>query len=261
MPRNGGRNRCGDARPDVLDVGCGRSRLLVRYRRRIGRLVGLDSQAPPAGPPSHLDAFVEADVCRRPDAFPPGSFDVVLSKFAVEHLHDPATAFAAIRAWLRPGGTLVLVTVNRGHPLVAAYLDLPPRLRSRLQRLVKLSAEDAHPLVGACNDPRALRLALAASGFETIQTRSVGNLARAWGRWWPGYLLAWLGTSLPSDPRHAGRPWSSAPACPRNAPEPRAARPPEVGPSDPSGSPWSSAVLDQGSLDAAGPRLRQEARS
>ena len=180
----------------VLDAGCGSSGALVRYRARIGRLVGLDIHAPAAGSLPHLDAFVEGDLCRQPGTFPPASFDLVLSKFTVEHLADPAAAFAAICAWLRPGGTLVLVTVNRRHPLVAAYLDLPVGPRAYLQRLVKASDADAHALVGACNDPRALRTTLAATGFEGVELRSVGHLATAWGRWWPGYFLGLVGDAV-----------------------------------------------------------------
>jgi SAM-dependent methyltransferase len=177
----------------VLDAGCGRVSALVPYRRRIGRFIGADIHPPAPGALPHLDAFVEADLCGRPDAFPPATFDVVLSSFTVEHFADPAAAFAAIRGWLRPGGTLVLVTVNRRHPFVAAYLDLPARPRARLQRLVKATAADAHPLVGACNDPRALRTALEASGYEAIELTSVGHLARAWGRALPGFALGLAG--------------------------------------------------------------------
>jgi SAM-dependent methyltransferase len=180
------------AAPDVLDAGCGSSAFLLRYRARINRLVGLDIVAPEAPLPD-FDAFVQADMCSRPDAFPPGSFDVIMSKFTIEHLADPAAAFTAMRSWLRPGGSVVLVTVNRRHPLVNAYLDLPPGPRTRMQRMLKVSDADAYHLVGACNDPRALQAALETAGFEGMTTRSVGNLARGWGRWSPGYLLGLAG--------------------------------------------------------------------
>jgi hypothetical protein len=88
---------------------------------------------------------------------------------------------------------LVLTTVNRRHPLVAAYLGLPVAARPPLQRLVKASAADAHPLVGACNSPDAVRRALEVAGFGQIRVRTVGHLARAWGRRWPTFLLGCLG--------------------------------------------------------------------
>jgi SAM-dependent methyltransferase len=186
--------RAGETRRrlSVLDAGCGGSTFLRRYRARIGRLVGLDIHEPEA-PPTGLDALVIADMCRERDAFAPSSFDLVVSKFTVEHLADPVAAFGAMASWLKPGGSVLLVTVNRRHPLVALYLALPRRPRAWLQRRVKASAADAHELEGHCNDAACLRSALRATGFERISIRSVGNLTRAWGRWAPGYVLGLLG--------------------------------------------------------------------
>jgi hypothetical protein len=83
---------------------------------------------------------------------------------------------------LRPGGRFLLVTVNRRHPFVAAYFAVPDALRHRLQRLVKARAADAHPLVGAANDPATLGEALTDAGFSVERLDTVGHLARAWGR-------------------------------------------------------------------------------
>ena len=179
----------------ALDAGCGRVSALRALRPRIARLVGADIHEPTA-PLPHLDAFAIVDLCREPDGFEPASFDVVLSSFTLEHFADPPAALANLRQWLRPGGTLVITTVNRRHPLVAAYLGLPEGLRRRVQPVVKSSATDAHPLVGACNDPPAIRTALGAAGFTDIRLTTVGHLARAWGRHWPTFLLGLAGDLL-----------------------------------------------------------------
>jgi hypothetical protein len=100
--------------------------------------------------------------------------------------------------WLRPGGSLVITTVNRRHPFVAAYLGLPEGPRRRLQPLVKASAGDAHPLVGACNDPTTIRDALAEAGFGEIRLTTVGHLARAWGRHRGTFVLGLVGDLLTS---------------------------------------------------------------
>jgi SAM-dependent methyltransferase len=182
----------------VLDAGCGRLSALAAYRARIGRFVGVDVHAPAPGSLPYLDEFAVVDVCAGPDAFPPATFDVVLSSFTVEHFADPAAAFANLHGWLRPGGTLVLSTVNRRHPFVAAYLGLPDGLRQWAQPLVKATRADAHPLVGACNDPAALRSALVAAGFEEVRVQTVGHLARAWGRRLPTFALGVVGDLLAS---------------------------------------------------------------
>jgi SAM-dependent methyltransferase len=190
--------RNGTAGVAVLDAGCGRASLLRPFRPRITRFVGADVHPPAAGALPYLDEFAAVDLCADTGAFPAASFDVILSNFTVEHFADPAAAFRNLRAWLRPGGRLVITTVNRRHPFVAAYLALPASLRTRLQRVVKASAIDAHPLVGACNDVASVREALADAGFGRVDVLTVGHLATAWGRTWPTRWLGRAGDALAS---------------------------------------------------------------
>jgi SAM-dependent methyltransferase len=185
----------------ALDAGCGRVSALKPYRPRIARLVGVDIHEPAPGALPHLDEFAQVDVCRDVAAFEPGTFDVVLSSFTVEHFADPSAAFSNLRRWLRPGGRLVLTTVNRRHPFVAAYLGMPSLVRDRLQPLVKASRADAHPLVGACNTPDDLRAALDGAGYVDVRVQTVGHLEAAWGRRRWTRALGRLGDDLA-----AGRP-------------------------------------------------------
>ena len=180
----------------VLDAGCGRVSQLRPFRPRIARFVGADLHPPAPGALPHLDEFATVDLCAASGAFPPGTFDVILSSFTVEHFADPDAAFRNLRTWLRPGGRLVISTVNRRHPFVWAYLAMPSRVRGRLQGLVKATAADAHPLVGACNSPGELERALVAAGFGDVRVTTVGHLARAWSRHWPTYLVGLLGDLL-----------------------------------------------------------------
>lgn len=176
----------------VLDAGCGRKSPLCPFRHRIDSLVGVDLHAPDR-PSPYLDVFATVDLCCPSALFPDCSFDLILSNFTLEHFADPPTALANLYRWLRPGGPLIVTTVNRRHPFVAAYLGLPAGLRRRFQPFVKASAGDACPLVGACNDPVTVREALTAAGFERIELESVGNLAHAWGRRLPTFALGAAG--------------------------------------------------------------------
>jgi SAM-dependent methyltransferase len=176
----------------VLDAGCGRVSALTPFRGRIAEFVGVDIHEPDPLP-SWIDRFVLADLCREADAFPEATFDVVLSSFTVEHFADPPAAFGTLRGWLRPGGSIVVTTVNRGHPFVNAYLLMPRFVGRPLQRFVKASAADAHPLVGACNTPPALRDALATAGFTEIELVTTDHLARAWSRRLPAYVGGLIG--------------------------------------------------------------------
>lgn len=178
---------------DALDAGCGRVSTLTRYRSRTRRLVGADLHRRPPGALPHLDSFLEVDLCAAEPPITDGSFDLVFSSFTAEHFWDPPAAFRNMHRWLRPGGHVVLTTVNRRHPFVAAYLGIPERVRRPLQTLVKATAADAHPLVGACNDPATIRAALAAAGFIDIRIELVSHLARAWGRRLPAWGLGLIG--------------------------------------------------------------------
>lgn len=176
----------------TLDAGCGRMSQLAAFRPRIVRFVGVDIHQP-AKPLPWLDEFAIADLCSDRDAFPPGTFDVILSSFTVEHFADPRAAFRTMAGWLRPGGWLVISTVNRRHPFVNGYLSLPPAVGRPLQRVIKATAGDAHPLVGACNTPRDVATALEAAGYEQVEVRTTDHLARAWGRRLPTYLVGLIG--------------------------------------------------------------------
>ena len=181
----------------ALDAGCGRVSALHQYRGRIARLVGADIHEPSV-PLPHLDEFEVVDLCAVADGFPDGTFDVILSNFTLEHFADPPAALRNLARWLRPGGTLVASTVNRRHPFVAAYLGLPDGPRHALQPMIKATAADAHPLVGACNDPATVRRDLEAAGFMDIRLRTVSHLARAWGRHLPTFGLGLVGDLLTS---------------------------------------------------------------
>lgn len=98
----------------VLDVGCGTGATTLALARRLGpggHCTGIDISA------AMLDAarrratkeglaldFVCADAQRHP--FPPGSFDLVVSRFGVMFFDDPVAAFANLRRAARPGAQL-----------------------------------------------------------------------------------------------------------------------------------------------------------
>ena len=176
----------------ALDAGCGRLSHLKQFRSRLDRFSGVDIHEP-AAPLGWLDEFRVADLCVDADAFEADTFDVALSNFTVEHFADPVAAFRMIRGWLRPGGTLIITTVNRAHPFVDAYCSIPAEMRGRLQPVVKASAADAHPVVGACNTPRLIRNGLVAAGYEDIRIVTTDHLARAWGRTLPTWALGLIG--------------------------------------------------------------------
>ena len=179
----------------VLDAGCGRASPLKPFRARIARFVGADIHAP-SEPLEYLDEFLAVDLCASTEPFEPGTFDVILMNFTLEHFDDPAIVLAHLRRALRPGGRLVATTVNRRHPFVRAYLGLPAVLRGRAQRWVKSTPADAHRLVGACNDPATIRRMLREAGFVDDRLHTVNHLKLAWGRRRPTRWIGRIGDAL-----------------------------------------------------------------
>ena len=179
----------------VLDAGCGRASPLKPFRARIARFVGADIHAP-SEPLTYLDEFLAVDLCASTEPFEPGTFDVILMNFTLEHFDDPAIVLAHLRRALRPGGRLVATTVNRRHPFVRAYLGLPAVLRGRAQRWVKSTPADAHRLVGACNDPATIRRMLREAGFVDDRLHTVNHLKLAWGRRRPTRWIGRIGDAL-----------------------------------------------------------------
>jgi cyclopropane fatty-acyl-phospholipid synthase-like methyltransferase len=92
----------------VLDLGCGAGSITYELARR-ARVVGLDrssAQLALAREAAPRARFVRADMADV--AFAPASFDVVVAFWTLIHVRRErhAAVFAAIRAWLRPGGIL-----------------------------------------------------------------------------------------------------------------------------------------------------------
>ena len=106
------------ARRHALDIGCGCGNQTLALARQLGagaRVTGVDISAPmlalartrAAAAPAdaavldflHLDAAAHA--------FPPGTFDLLFSRFGVMFFVDPLAAFRNLRAACAPGATLV----------------------------------------------------------------------------------------------------------------------------------------------------------
>jgi SAM-dependent methyltransferase len=129
-----GVERLAGGRPGrVLDVGCGRGRLLVAFRRRGWEVWGTelseDAARHPraAGIPVHVGPLQAAP-------WPDGSFDAVALWHVLEHWPDPAVPLAHVARLLRPGGVLLVGVPNFASPEARAaragwfHLDVPRHL-------------------------------------------------------------------------------------------------------------------------------------
>jgi 2-polyprenyl-6-hydroxyphenyl methylase / 3-demethylubiquinone-9 3-methyltransferase len=103
----------------VLDVGCGGGILSEAMARSGARVIGIDlSQAVLDVAELHalegkLAIEYRAIAAEELAAARPGSFDLVTCMEMLEHVPDPAAALAALGTLVKPGGHVIVSTLNR----------------------------------------------------------------------------------------------------------------------------------------------------
>ena len=163
----------------VLDVGCGCGSTTLEIARRVGpsgAVIGLDISAAQLHRARQraCDAGVMHAQFESADAqthrLPPHSFDALFSRFGVMFFSDPQSAFANLRAGVRPGGRLGFVCWQG--------------LKQNPWALVPLMAAAQHvprpppPAPGAPGpfafaDADRVRSLLSGAGFERVQLEAV----------------------------------------------------------------------------------------
>lgn len=172
----------------VLDIGCGNGQLTRLAARRGGGALGVDLSGPMLARARALAAeegvpdveFEQGDAQVFP--FPPGAFDVAVSRFGVMFFADPVRAFGNVRGALRPDGRLAFLSMRGLGDLAAVLAPLGgggPR------------PGPAGPL--SLSDPGVVRDVLGGAGFRDVATEPV-EAAGTWGRDVAdatGFLLEW----------------------------------------------------------------------
>ena len=103
----------------VVDVGCGGGILAEAMAHRGARVLGIDLARPvldvaelhalQSGISVEYRLMAAEDLAQRQ----PGAFDLVTCMEMLEHVPDPAVALAALQRLVRPGGDIVVSTLNR----------------------------------------------------------------------------------------------------------------------------------------------------
>ena len=152
----------------LLDAGCSRGdpdlHALTRTRLTVGcdiDMLGLrGNPVEPCRLQSTLDALPFANA----------SFDVVVSKFVVEHLMDPSRTFSEFHRVLRPGGVVTLLTPNAYSFFTLVSRCIPERAKAFVKaRLFGGHEEDTFRTHYEANTPGALTRSMHDAGFDTVR--------------------------------------------------------------------------------------------
>lgn len=157
----------------LLEIGCGRDAELLRqlapsFTHAIG--IDLENSAQPRADSSYQ--LIRANAHQIPLAS--DSIDVVLCVDVVEHLVDPATYFVECGRVLKPGGHLIISTVNQYFPPVVLGRMLPFRARQLLNLLVSGTEEqDTFPAYYRANTQRILKRLAADAALVPVSMQYV----------------------------------------------------------------------------------------
>jgi ubiquinone/menaquinone biosynthesis C-methylase UbiE len=140
----------------VLDVAAGTGHVARAVAPAVRAVVALDAtlamlregHAAAAAAGLRNVVFQRGDAAAMP--FLDGSFDLVLSRFAIHHFEDPAAPLAEMARCVRPGGRVVVADiVAAGDPSVAARQNELERLRDPSHTTMLSAGELVELLAGA----------------------------------------------------------------------------------------------------------------
>jgi SAM-dependent methyltransferase len=168
----------------VLDAGCGSGAFfLYPWKNRVRFLAGCDASSGVARN-LNLQSGVFANLTHLP--FAGCSFDVVFSRYVLEHLDAPTIVFAEFARVLKPGGKLIVLTPSKYHYVSMLGRLSPHWIHELVGKVRGNQAHDIFPTRFRANSKAdiaslATRAGLVVSDHITIEAR-------------PNYLM-W---SLPS---------------------------------------------------------------
>lgn len=179
-----------------LDAGCGRHSLpawrrgeLQRLRERSVQLVGCDLDREALR--DRRDAVCLTDLERLP--FRESAFDFVSSNMVFEHLRNPDAAARELTRVTRPGGRILVHTVNARHYLAVLARLTPLRFHQWVVgRVERRQPQDVYPTQYRANTERLLCALFRSQGCRPVWGGEIADL--------PLYLpypgLFWIGLGV-----------------------------------------------------------------
>lgn len=171
----------------VLDAGAGAGdEFPYDFKDRVREMVGVDLD-PRVETNPRLHRGIMADLTGIPCE--DGAFDLVFSRYVLEHVSEPGRFLAEINRVLKPGGSFMFLTPNKWHYVAIGARLTPDTFHSWYNRKRGRDEEDTFPTLYRLNSVGGLRRSLADAGFEerqlTLRECCPNYLQFAW----PAFLL------------------------------------------------------------------------
>ena len=174
-----------------LDVGCGRHvfpsnpQLARILADRCAMLVGVDPDAT-----VNENAFVHQRVNSCVEDYRSDfEFDLVTLRMCAEHVAEPGRAVAAFSRLVKPGGKVIIYTINRWSPVPIVTWLVPFDLHHPLKRLLwKTEEKDTFPVTYLMNTKKDLSRLFQRHGFREFYFTYLDD-CRTSSRFWVGQLV------------------------------------------------------------------------
>jgi SAM-dependent methyltransferase len=167
-------------RARLLDAGCGRYLKFSKELANTAEVVGIDLE-PALETANQRSPFgVRGNLGHLP--FCSEYFDVVISRFVVEHLEDPAQVFRELHRVLKPGGKVILLTPCKWDYVSLIAAATPYGWHRRLvSRIFRVSEDDVFPTFYRANTPSTILGELSSVGFREKELLMINH--------YPAYLM------------------------------------------------------------------------
>jgi len=170
----------------VLDAGCGTTSTVTPFVVDTGcRVVGVDVDPRLAqNTASILKIRGRLEQLPLPDE----SFDLIISRYVMEHLPQPLPVFREMARILRLGGKLVILTPNLWHYVTLLSRLTPHSFHRWVNARRGVEVQDVFPTFYRCNARHRLQGYALRSGFQLVEMQMLETR--------PNYLLFSVPTTL-----------------------------------------------------------------
>ena len=164
----------------LLDAGCGRYLKFSKEFARTAEVIGIDLESTLETANRCSPFGVRGDLNHLP--FPDGYFDLVISRYVVEHLEDPGRVFREFERVLKAGGKVILATPNK-YDYVSLIAAITPYAwhRALVSRIFRVSEDDVYPTLYRANTLAKIRKELTSAGLAKRELRALTH--------YPAYLM------------------------------------------------------------------------